>query len=163
MSSERFFILRPAENRQVGVPLPPGFGVKATTADTEGRAAILVNQLDIDVPLHVHERMDEFVYVLEGAMEIDYDGRTHRLDTGMCALLPRGVPHAMRNASQPPARCLQVSTPGGWDQYLADVFAAGPALRTADGRMDTAKVNEIGAKYGMCYVPATMAMPDQEG
>ncbi|MFF4345583.1 cupin domain-containing protein [Kitasatospora sp. NPDC001540] len=162
MNDERFFVLQPNENRPTEVPLPPGFGVKAATTDTEGRVAILVNQLDIDVPLHVHEQMDEFVHVLDGAMEIDYRGRTYRLDTGMCALLPRGVPHAMRNASQPPARCLQVSTPGGWDQYLEDVFAAGSALRTADGRLDLAEVNRIGAPYGMRYIPATMAMPDHD-
>src|SRR5690242_20579359 len=138
---DRFILLEPGENRPTRVPLPPGFGVKAGTADTQGRLAFLENQLNVDVPEHVHERMDELVYVLEGEMEIDYRNTTHLLTAGMFALVPQGVPHAMRNVSTPPARVLQISSPGGWDEFLADMFAAGPALRTEDGRMDLAKVN----------------------
>jgi hypothetical protein len=92
-------------------------------------------------------------------MEIDFRGESHRLTKGMSVLLPRGIPHAMRNVSDPPARTLQISSPGGWDRYLEDLFEAGPAVRTADGRMDLAKVNEIGAPYGMRYVETTMDMP----
>ncbi|MET9452331.1 cupin domain-containing protein [Streptomyces cinerochromogenes] len=158
MSTDRFVLLQPGETRQTRVPLPPGFGVKVATADSEGRFAVLENRLDVDIPLHVHELMDEFVYVLEGEMEIDFQGRTYRLTAGMCALLPHGIPHAMRNASQPPARALQVSTPGGWDNFLEDLFAAGPAVRAANGAMDLEKVNAIGEKYGMCYTQGTMTL-----
>jgi mannose-6-phosphate isomerase-like protein (cupin superfamily) len=158
MSADRFVLLQPGETRQSRVSLPPGFGVKVATADSEGRLAVLENRMDVDIPSHVHERMDEFVYVLEGEMEIDFQGRTYRLTPGMCALLPHGIPHAMRNASQPPARALQVSTPGGWDNFLEDLFAAGPEIRAADGAMDLEKVNEIGEKYGMRYTPGTMTL-----
>jgi hypothetical protein len=65
-----------------------------------------------------------------------------------------------RNISQPPARVLQISSPGGWDEFITDMFAAGPSLRTSDGRMDLAKVNVIGEPYGMRYTNTTMAMPD---
>ncbi|MGW0884747.1 cupin domain-containing protein [Streptomyces sp. NPDC002671] len=158
MSIHRFFLLEPGESRPTRVPLPPGLGVKVGTADSDGRLAAMENQLDIDIPPHVHERTDEFVYVLEGEMELDLGGETHRLTAGMCALLPRGVPHALRNRSQPPARALQVSTPGGWDQFVEDLFAAGPAIRTADGAMDLEKVNVIGEKYGMRYTKGTMVV-----
>ncbi|MFF0435146.1 cupin domain-containing protein [Streptomyces sp. NPDC004327] len=158
MSADRFFLLQPEETRQTRVPLPPGFGVKVGTTDSEGRLAVLENRLDVDIPSHVHEKMDEFVYVLEGAMEIDFQGTTHRLAPGTCALLPHGIPHAMRNASQPPARVLQISAPGGWDHFLADLFAAGPAVRTAEGAMDLAKVNVIGEPYGMRYTQGTMTL-----
>jgi mannose-6-phosphate isomerase-like protein (cupin superfamily) len=159
MSDERFFVLGAGENRPTRVPLPPGCGVKARTGDTEGRLAVLENQLDIDVPPHVHEQADEFVYVLDGEMEVDILGESHRLTASMCVLLPRGVPHALRNISQPPARTLQVSSPGGWDQYLEDLFEAGGSVRTEGGRMDLARVNTIGARYGMRYTETTMRMP----
>lgn len=158
MSADRFVLLQPGETRQTRVALPPGFGVKVATADSEGRLAVLENRLDVDIPSHVHELMDEFVYVLEGEMEIDFQGRTYRLTAGMCALLPHGIPHAMRNASQPPARALQVSTPGGWDDFLQDLFAAGPRIRATDGALDLDKVNEIGEKYGMRYTRGTMTL-----
>ncbi|MFE0190565.1 cupin domain-containing protein [Streptomyces sp. NPDC058989] len=150
MPEERFFVLRPGERRPGRVPLPPGFGVKARTHDTEGRLAILENQLDVDIPPHVHHHADEFVYVLEGEMEVDFDGATHHLTAGMCALLPHGVPHAMRNASQPPARCLQISSPGGWEEFVEDMFEAGPVVMKG-GHPDLARLNAIGAKYGMEY------------
>jgi mannose-6-phosphate isomerase-like protein (cupin superfamily) len=89
-------------------PVPPA-------TDTEGRLAILVNQLDIHIPPHMHEDMDEFVYVLDGEMEIVF--QRHRLTKDMCAFLPRGVQHAMRNAAQPPARALQMPSPGGCMRY----------------------------------------------
>lgn len=158
MSANRFLLLWPGETRQTRVPLPPGFGVKVATGDSEGRLAVLENRLDVDIPPHVHEVMDEFVYVLEGEMEIDFQGGTYRLTPGMCALLPHGIPHAMRNASQPPVRALQISTPGGWDRFLEDLFAAGPAVRTADGRMDLEKVNAIGEQYGMRYTKGTVSL-----
>jgi mannose-6-phosphate isomerase-like protein (cupin superfamily) len=140
--------------------LPPGFGVKASTADTQGRLAVIENQLDVDVPEHVHEQMDELIYVLSGEMEADFQGASHRLTAGTFILMPQGVPHALRNLSQPPARVLQISSPGGWDEFITDMFAAGPSLRTSDGRMDLEKVNVIGEPYGMRYTNTTMAMPD---
>ncbi|MEV7415024.1 cupin domain-containing protein [Streptomyces sp. NPDC089919] len=158
MSEDRFFVLAPGGTRPTRVPLPPGFGVKVATGDSEGRLAVLENRLDVDIPEHVHERMDEFVYVLEGALEVDYRGRTHRLTAGMSVLLPHGVPHAMRNASQPPARALQVSTPGGWDRFVEDMFAAGPDVRTPEGAMDLRKVNVLGEPYGMRYTEGTMTL-----
>jgi mannose-6-phosphate isomerase-like protein (cupin superfamily) len=162
MTVERFLLLQPGETRPGRVPLPPGFGVKATTADTEGKFSALENQLDIATPPHVHEEVDEWVYVLAGEMEVDIDGETHRLTAGMSALLPRGVSHAMRNVSQPPVRALQVSSPAGWECFMEDVFEAGDAARTPDGRMDMGKVNAIGAKHGMRYTESTMAMPAVE-
>ncbi|WP_234392154.1 cupin domain-containing protein [Streptomyces sp. WM6378] len=158
MPEDRFFVLKPGETRPTRVPLPPGFGVKVTTTDSEGRLAVLENRLDVDIPPHVHELMDEFVYVLEGEMEIDYKGTTHRLTPGMSALLPHGVPHAMRNASQPPVRTLQISAPGGWDRFVEDVFEAGPAIRTPEGTMDLEQINALGEKYGMRYTRGTMAL-----
>ncbi|UKY49976.1 cupin domain-containing protein [Streptomyces inhibens] len=150
MSKERFHVLQPGERRPGRIPLPPGFAVKARTTDTEGRLAILENQLDVDIPPHIHHDADEFVYVLEGEMEVDFDGATYRLTPGMCTLLPHGVPHALRNASQPPARCLQISSPGGWEQFVEDMFEAGPVVMKG-GHPDLGRLNEIGAQYGMEY------------
>ncbi|MEU9113043.1 cupin domain-containing protein [Streptomyces sp. NPDC048483] len=148
--AERFFVLPAGERRPGRVPLPPGFAVKARTDDTEGRLSVLETQLHIDIPPHIHHDADEILYILEGEMEVDINGATHRLTAGTCALLPHGVPHALRNASQPPARCLQISSPGGWEEFVEDMFEAGP-VATKDGHPDLERLNEIGAKYGMEY------------
>jgi hypothetical protein len=45
---------------------------------------------------------------------------------------------------------LQISSPGGWEHYVEDLIAAGPAVFT-DGALDPAKINPIAAKYGIHY------------
>jgi hypothetical protein len=57
---------------------------------------------------------------------------------------------ALRCASDPPPRVLQISSPGGWDHYVEDLIEAGPAVLT-DGALDPAKINPIAAEYGVRY------------
>lgn len=121
---KRFVLLEPGAVRPGRVPLPPAFAVKAATADTEGRLSLLEVTLAKDIPRHVHRRADECVYVLEGVLAIEFDDRTHSAPQGTFALLPRGVPHALRRASDPPPRVLQISSPGGWECYVEDLVEA---------------------------------------
>lgn len=148
MSKDRFIHLSSGESR---LPLPPWTTLKAGATDTEGRFTLMENRGHNDIPSHVHDTFDEFVYVLDGELGIDFDGRTHRLTAGMCALLPRGVTHAMRTLSEAPVHALQVSTPGGWEGYVQDVAEAGQTLVTQGGERDWVKINKLGAPYGMRY------------
>ncbi len=150
MAEYRFILLDAAQVRSGRFPLPPTFAVKARTADTEGRFSLLEVTLVNDIPRHVHDRADECIYVLDGALGIEFDDRTYTATEGMFTLLPRGVPHALRRASTPPPRVLQISSPGGWELYLEDLFEAGPAVLT-DGRLDPARINPIAAKYDIRY------------
>ncbi|MEU7745639.1 cupin domain-containing protein [Nonomuraea sp. NPDC049158] len=118
MSKDRFILLKPGESR---LPLPPGTTVKAGAADTEGRFSLMEGRGHSDIPSHVNDTFDEFVYVLDGELGIDFDGRTHRLGAGMCALLPRGVTHATRTLSEAPVHALRLSTPGGLEGDVQDV------------------------------------------
>jgi quercetin dioxygenase-like cupin family protein len=130
--------------------MPPAFAVKAMTADTDGRFSLLEVTVERDIPRHTHHAADECVYVLDGELGIEFDDRTHTAGKGTFVLLPRGVPHALRRASTPPPRVLQISSPGGWEHYLEDLFDAGPAVLT-NGRLDPAKINPIAAKYDIEY------------
>ncbi|MEU6895131.1 hypothetical protein ABZ934_25775 [Streptomyces sp. NPDC046557] len=49
---------------------------------------------------------------MDGVLAIESDDRTHSAPRGTFALLPRGVPHALRRASDPPQRVLQDLLPG---------------------------------------------------
>ncbi|UGT42225.1 cupin domain-containing protein [Nocardia yamanashiensis] len=150
MTHDRFLFLSPSDVRPGRVPLPPAFAVKATTADTGGRFSLLEVTLARDIPRHTHQLADECVYVLDGTLEVEFDDRVERATAGMFVLLPQGIPHALRCASTPPPRVLQISSPGGWECYLEDLFEAGPAVLTA-GALDPAKINPIAAKYGIRY------------
>ncbi|MFQ6395882.1 cupin domain-containing protein [Nocardia sp. KC 131] len=150
MSEDRFIYLEPTQVRQGRVPMPPAFAVKAMTADTDGRFSLLEVTLARDIPRHIHHSADEGIYVLEGELGIDYDDRTYIAGQGTFTLLPRGIPHALRCVSTPPPRVLQISSPGGWEHYLEDLFEAGPAVLT-DGKLDPAKINPIAATYDIQY------------
>ncbi|MBL1121019.1 cupin domain-containing protein [Streptomyces sp. 110] len=150
MPEDRFILLEPGAARPGRIPLPPAFAVKARTDDTEGRFSLLEVTVAQDIPKHVHHRADECIYVLDGILEIEFDDRNHHAPKGTFALLPRGVPHALRSASDPPPRVLQISSPGGWELYVEDLIEAGPAVFT-DGRLDPVKINPIAAKHHIGY------------
>jgi quercetin dioxygenase-like cupin family protein len=146
MSKDRFILLEPGQARPGRVPLPPAFTVKASTSDAEGRLSLLEVVVARDIPRHVHYAADECIYVLDGELGVDFDEESYTATKGMFVLLPHGVPHALRCASQPPPRVLQISSPGGWECYLEDLFEAGPEVA-----LDPAKINPIAAKYDIAY------------
>jgi len=150
MSNERFLMLAADEVRPGRVPLPPVFGVKATTDDTDGKFSFLEVTLVREIPRHVHHRADEFIYVLEGELAIDFDGEAYTATTGMSVLLPHGVPHALAPGAGSPPRVLQLSSPGGWECYVEDLIEAGPTVLT-DGKLDPAKINPIADRYDITY------------
>jgi quercetin dioxygenase-like cupin family protein len=150
MSDDRFLLLAPGEVRPGRIPLSAGFAVKATTEDAEGRLSLLEVTVARDIPRHTHHVADELIYVLEGELGVDFGDRKLTATKGMFVLLPHGVPHALRCASPPPPRVLQISSPGGWECYLEDLFEAGQSALT-NGRLDPAKINPIAAKYGIRY------------
>ncbi|WP_024804270.1 cupin domain-containing protein [Nocardia sp. BMG51109] len=150
MSDDRFLCLSAGEVRPGRVPLPPAFAVKAATEDTEGRFSLLEVALARDIPRHTHHVADECIYVLDGELGVDFDDRTFTATAGMFVLLPHGIPHALRCVSDPPPRMLQISSPGGWECYLRDLFEAGPSVLT-DGVLDPVKINPIAARYDIRY------------
>lgn len=150
MSEDRFRVLAPEEVRRGRVPLPPAFAVKALTGDTEGRFSLLEVTLARDIPRHTHHVADECIYVLDGELGVDFADRSLTVTPGMFVLLPHGVPHALRAVSVPPPRLLQISSPGGWECYLEDLFEAGPSVLT-DGALDPVKINPIAARYDIRY------------
>ncbi|MGW1290934.1 cupin domain-containing protein [Streptomyces sp. NPDC001118] len=150
MPEGRFILLEPGAARPGRIPLPPAFAVKAMTDDTEGRFSLLEVTVAKDIPWHTHHQADECIYVLDGVLEIEFGDRKYSATKGTFALLPRGVPHSLRRASDPPPRVLQISSPGGWEHYVEDLIEAGPAVFT-DGQLDPAKINPIAAKHHISY------------
>jgi quercetin dioxygenase-like cupin family protein len=58
------------------------------------------------VPPHVHPTQDEFIYVLEGALDLRLGDGRHRAGPGDLVRMPMGVPHAYYNNRDVPARAL---------------------------------------------------------
>jgi quercetin dioxygenase-like cupin family protein len=72
------------------------------------------------VPLHVHPRQDEFIYVLEGTFDLQLGQDKLQGRPGDLVRMPMGIPHAYYNNGDQPARGLFWVTPAGKLKELFD-------------------------------------------
>jgi quercetin dioxygenase-like cupin family protein len=72
------------------------------------------------VPLHVHPNQDEFIYMLEGAFDLQLGDARLQARPGDLVRMPRGIPHAYYNNSDAPTRALFWVTPAGKLKALFD-------------------------------------------
>lgn len=99
-------------------------------------------------PPHVHSRDDETFHMLAGEVEILRGEEWMAVGPGTSIFLPRGVPHAFRNASASPAVFLAVATPGGHEEFFLE---ADRLARAGELNPDTAV--ELCRRYGMELLP----------
>jgi mannose-6-phosphate isomerase-like protein (cupin superfamily) len=79
------------------------------------------------VPWHVHDRDEEFYYILEGAYEMRAGDERFTAKAGSMVVIPRDVPHQFRNAGDVPARALMIFRPGGFDELIGEMREAAAA------------------------------------
>ena len=127
--------------QQKPILAPPGTGEKLDIAgspifhkikskDTNNVFSVLeiVTPPGKGVAVHVHEREDELVYLLEGEIEVTLGDQKMKAVPGVMALLPRGIPHGFTNVGNKPSRLLDTILPGQFDNYfveLAGLFTRG--------------------------------------
>lgn len=97
--------------------------VKAGGAQTRGRLTVaeIVNPPGFAPPLHRHLKEDELFYVLSGTAHFHCDGQTLSAGPGDFVHLPVGLPHAFQVGPDEPLRCLQITTPSGFEDFVAAV------------------------------------------
>lgn len=76
-----------------------------------------------EVKPHLHRAQSDSFYVLEGELEFQVGGRIVRAAAGSYVLSPPGVVHGFRNASNRPARILNLHAPGGFVEYRRELLA----------------------------------------
>ncbi len=72
-----------------------------------------------DGGLHIHLREDESMTILEGELEVTIGDEVSVLKAGASYFAPRGVPQRLRNTGSVPMRGIAVTTPGGFDEFIA--------------------------------------------
>ncbi len=83
-------------------------------------------------PPHVHERTNHSWYVLEDELVLTVEGRPLVAGPGAFVRVPARTPHTFANPGVGPARMLQFTTPGGFEDYLEELTRAFPAGATLD-------------------------------
>ena len=78
-------------------------------------------------PLHLHEKEDEHIAVLEGTARIAYGDKVFDGRTGDVVTLRKEIPHAWGNRSNAPLRIAVLTAPGGIEEMLELIANAGRA------------------------------------
>ncbi|HET7095140.1 MAG TPA: cupin domain-containing protein [Thermomicrobiales bacterium] len=109
------------------------------------------------VPPHT-ERNHEAFYVLEGALEIDADGRTYRLGPGDFLSIEPGVRHALHNPGPDWLRALMLVSPGSqhvrFFETLGEPLADPLNPPQPSGPPDVDRLVSVALECGLDFRPA---------
>lgn len=98
-----------------------GLALIKLAAEETGGSLSLIEMLyppHLEVPLHVHHRLDELFYVLDGQMTLRVDQREEVAETGAVVFVPRDTPHGFTVTSADPARYLVLHSPAGFEGFV---------------------------------------------
>jgi mannose-6-phosphate isomerase-like protein (cupin superfamily) len=106
-----------AENREVldfrpGAPM--AWEVVRTTEDSGGDAFETINRVDPRAggpPVHLHPEAEESYEVIAGTVDVFMEGEWRRLGPGEKIVVPRGVPHTLKNDSDQESEIINVHAP----------------------------------------------------
>src|SRR5260370_30385987 len=77
-------------------------------------------------PLHRHRNEDEYSFVIEGQIGADLGGEVVFGNRGALIFKPRNQWHTFWNASDEPARILEIISPAGFERYFAELASWEP-------------------------------------
>lgn len=99
------------------------------------------------VPPHIHPTQDEWIYMLDGALEVEFPllgSEVHAATAGDTVRMPKGVAHGIFNRSDRDATCVFGVAPA---RKLFDLFVA------LDGLTDPAELVRISALHEVDFLP----------
>lgn len=95
---------------------------------------------------HVHNRVSEAFYVIDGALELEVGSHSLTGVAGTFVLAPPGVMHAWRNPGENDARILVIFSPPVAYEYFEEL----DRLTAANGgRADPAAITALAQRYGL--------------
>lgn len=99
---------------------------------------------DTFVPPHNHPTQEEWILVLDGALEVEFSGDVHKATAGDTIRMPRGEPHGVFNRSGATATCVFGVSPA---RKLFDLFCK------LDGVTDPEELVRISAQHEVDFLP----------
>ena len=123
--------------------------VLCTAADSVGASTFeFLAAPGFDTGAHVHSKIEEQFYVIDGEMELRAGDHTIVGRPGTFVTVPAGIAHAFANRGDTPARMLLVCTPPGHERYFAELAE----ILTGDGAPDPAAIAALRARYDTTQV-----------
>jgi quercetin dioxygenase-like cupin family protein len=123
--------------------------------ETGGRYCLIEMQVPSGggPPPHRHD-FEEMFTILDGEIELNFRGETHRASAGSTVNIPANAPHAFKNTSDKPARLLCMCTPAGQEEFFMAVGdpvesrnAPPPKLSPAERAERIQRAKALAAKY----------------
>lgn len=125
--------------------------VKAGGEHTHGSVTVVefVNPPGFAPPLHRHLYEDEMFSITAGTMRLQCDDERFDAGPGDFVLLPRGSVHSFLVGDEP-LRCLQITTPSGFEKFAALAGEPARERRIPDpAPVDPAALGHAAALYGI--------------
>ena len=95
-------------------------------------------------PLHRHTREDEYSYVIEGRIGAQLGAEVVYGKKGDLIFKPRNQWHTFWNASDEPARILEIISPAGFEEFFRELAAQGGVTGISDEGFA-----ELRGRYGL--------------
>jgi mannose-6-phosphate isomerase-like protein (cupin superfamily) len=134
---------RPGEGERIGGPTK--VTIKATgdqTDDSFYLGEVVAEPGFAGPPPHVHERVHDMFYVLEGTFTMRLSDETTELPAGSFVCVPPGVVHTFSNPGEAPVRFLNFNTPAGWENYMRDLAAL-----LSKGAPSQEEIGQVASRY----------------
>jgi quercetin dioxygenase-like cupin family protein len=96
------------------------------------------------VPPHMHPHQDEYIYVIDGRIDLLLDGEKTSAGTGDLVRMPRGIPHAFFNNSGKPVKALFWAAPAG---KLVELY------QRIHNMASPAEVVKVAREYDVVFFP----------
>ncbi len=113
--------VQPGENRGKSFT-DGGVGVlfKIFGSETGGTLAVVEHPVAPHrlVPPHTHADVDEYSYIIEGEIGARIGDRVISAGPGTYVLKPRGIMHTFWNATDRPARILEILSPASFEKFF---------------------------------------------
>jgi mannose-6-phosphate isomerase-like protein (cupin superfamily) len=123
-------------------------------AETGGAMSIVdsLNPVGSGPPRHIHEQEDETFVILSGEYEFWMEGQTILKGAGESVFVPRGWEHTFRVVGVQPSRHLTIHTPGGFENFFAEMAQGG--FRIPD---DMEQIGAAAARHGLRFTGPPLA------
>src|ERR671911_1101389 len=99
-------------------------------------------------PLHRHDGVDEYSFVLEGRMGALLGDDVIHVEAGELAFKPRDQWHTFWNAGDEPCRILEIISPAGFEHFFRELDGLGGAIQA-----DPAELAALNGRYGLEMQP----------
>ncbi len=132
---------------------------KALSEETDDSMLVFEDLLERGkvTPMHFHANVDEALYVIDGEIVLNVEGKEHVVGAGGFTFVPRGCEHAFSVTSEE-ARLLCIQTPGsGQDFYRG---ASQPVSTAGLAPLDFDRLGEVAVETGATTIvgPPPFAM-----